>query len=451
MSFRDSQHETSALKRILDVARKLSAPFELRALLSEIIDAGRDVLSADRGSVFLFDAKTNELYTVVAHGVKEIRFPIEKGIAGECARTRKIVNVPDCYADPRFNQEIDRKTGYRTNCLITVPLVGIDDELVGVMQLLNSALGRFDESDEYLAVLIASQAATAIQRVKLMDDRLERMKLHRELELARKIQMAVLPQELPPVPGYDVATYSNPADQTGGDIFDVIAIRHNAAAGRSKGGASQSGAGQRGASQEQIAEEIMTNALFLLLADATGHGVGPAISVTQVRSMLRVGLRLCASLDELFHHINSQLTMDLASERFVTAFFGMLDPARHHVAYLSAGQAPILHFRAARKQCEFRDACTLPMGIMEDPPTDVSPPIELAPGDMLVMLTDGFYEYQNGKGDQMGKDRIGETVVRVADKSAKEVLDALLADVADFARGAPQLDDVTGLIVKRLA
>ncbi len=435
MSIRNHQHEAASLKRILGVAQQLAAPFELRDLLSQIIDAGRDVLEADRGSVFLFDAATKELYTVVAHGVKEIRFSIDKGIAGECARTRRIVNVPDCYADPRFNQEIDRKTGYHTHCLITVPLVGIDDELVGVMQLLNSKHGLFDEEDEHLAVLIASQAATAIQRVKLMEDRLERLKLHRELELARKIQMAVLPQELPPVPGYDVATYSNPADQTGGDIFDVIAIKHNAG---------------RRASQEQVAEDIMTNALFLLLADATGHGVGPAISVTQVRSMLRVGLRLSATLEQLFHHINSQLTMDLASERFVTAFFGMLDPVRHQVSYLSAGQAPIMHFHARDQHCEFRDACTLPMGIMEDPPTDISPPIKLAPGDMLVMLTDGFYEYQDGKGDQMGKDRLGETVVRTRDKSAKEVLDALLADVATFAQGAPQLDDVTGLIVKRI-
>jgi phosphoserine phosphatase len=437
MPSRDPQHEAQSLRRILEVARQLAAPFELRDLLAQVIDAGRDVLSAERGSVFLYDPASRELYTVVAHGVQGIRFSADKGIAGECARNRTIINVPDCYADPRFNQAIDKQTGYRTRCMITVPLVGLDDELVGVLQLLNSSHECFDGNDEYLAVLIASQAATAIQRVKLMSDRLERLKLERELDLARKIQMGVLPTELPPCPGYELATYSNPADETGGDIFDVIAIDYT---GRSAQRRECDPADYR----------MPDTGLFLLLADATGHGIGPALSVTQVRAMLRVGLRLAAGLPELFRHINSQLSMDLSSDRFVTAFMGVLDPVRHELMYISGGQGPLLHFHAADGSCDFLEASTVPMGIMDDPPIDLPGPMVLAPGDMVVLLTDGFYEFQNAAGKMLGKERLGEVVAQHRRDSAQQVLDALLKEVADFADGAPQLDDVTGVIVKRL-
>ncbi len=435
MSSRNFQREADSLRRILEVARLLAAPFELRDLLSQIIDAGRDVLGADRGSVFLFDRATKELFTVVAHGVQSIRFGIDKGFAGECARNRAIINVPDCYADPRFNQAIDKATGYRTNCLITIPLIGLEDELVGVLQLLNAKSGRFDENDEEMAVLIASQAATAIQRVRLNDDRLEKLKLQRELDLARKIQMGVLPATLPQCVGYDLAGYSNPADETGGDIYDVIELDESH--------------GFYDDAQSDSSLIMPSQGLFFLLADATGHGVGPAISVTQVRAMLRLGLRLSASLPMLFKHINSQLSEDLSSDRFVTAFFGMLDPIAHEIRYISGGQGPILHYHADTGMCDFLEASTVPMGIMDDPPIDIPLPMKLGPGDVVALLTDGFFEFQNPEGKMLGKDRIGDAIHQHRHETAKEILDALLRHMLAFAQDAPQLDDVTGVIIKR--
>lgn len=441
MSLPDVNSETASLRRILEVARQLSAPFELRELLSEIIGVGCDILRADRGSVFLFDDRTDELYTVVATGVdemREIRFGIDKGIAGECARTRQIVNVPDCYADPRFNQDIDKETGYHTRCLITVPLIGLDDELVGVIQLLNAASGAFTEADENMAVLVASQAATAIQRVRLLDDRLERMKLERELDLARTIQLGLLPAALPACEGYDLATYINPAEQTGGDIYDLVPLVGNGLAKPGELG-----------SPSEVAETTAVNSLFLLLADATGHGVGPALSVTQVRAMLRVGLRMSATLDELFRHINCQLTADLAEERFVTAFLGVLNPTTHEIAYHSAGQAPLLHYHAKERRCEFLDATTIPMGILDDPPIEPAGPMRLDPGDFLVLFTDGVYECQNDAGKQLGSRRVGEVIDANRAGSAQDVLDAVLDEMRNFVGGQPQLDDVTAVIVKR--
>ena len=417
----DCQPDAAMLLRVLDVARKLAAQHELKELLELVIEVGREVLTADRGSVFLYDAERRELYSTVATGEKEIRFSVDFGIAGECARTQTIINVPDCYADPRFNREIDKKTGYRTRCSLTVPLIGLEDELVGVTQLLNPAKPAFDESDERIAEALASQAAVAIQRARLLEEQIVKMELERDLDLARQIQLNVLPKEIPQCTGYDLATFSRPADETGGDIYDLVTL-----------------SGEPGSAP-----------LMIMLADATGHGIGAALSVTQSRAMLRIGLRFSNRIDELLTNINSQLNEDLAANRFITAFLGILDPLRHRLEYHAPGQGPLLHYRAADRECTWHSASTVPLGILDDPPFEEPPPIELAPGDLFVLLTDGFYEYQDATGDQFGNDRVGAVITEYAKRSAQQIMDALLEATMRFAAGAPQVDDLTAVIVKR--
>ncbi len=417
--------DTQSLRKLLEVARMLTGPYALTEMLGRIVDAGRDVLHADRGTVFLYDQATRELYVKIGTGIDELRFSIDKGIAGECARTRAIINVPDCYADSRFNPEIDRRTGYRTQSLLAAPLIGLDDELVGVMQMLNSANGRFDDSDVLIAETFASHAGVAIQRAKLLDERLVRIKLEHDLQIARQIQLAVLPQEVPTLTGYDLAAFNQPAEQTGGDIYDLIPLTPTEPDG-----------GPR---------------TLILLADATGHGIGPALSVTQVRAMIRVATRLNAPLDAMMAHVNCQVTADLASNRFVTAFVGMLDGQRHELVYHAAGQGPLLHWHADTGESEFLMASTLPLGIVDDVPMIPPPPMRLKPGDIVALLTDGFYECQNKAGEQFGRQRISQVIAAHRTAGAGAILDALVAELWRFADGAPQADDVTGVILKREA
>ena len=140
-------------------------------------------------------------------------------------------------------------------------------------------------------------------------------KLRQEIAVAREIQIGTLPKAPPEIPGYDLAGVFLPTDDTGGDTYDFVPTTD----GR----------------------------LLILMGDATGHGIGPALSATQVRAMLRVAQRLGADLDDTFRHINDQLVADLPEDRFVTAFLGQLDPAAHLLRYHSGGQGPLLHFHAA--------------------------------------------------------------------------------------------------------
>ena len=169
MSESAAELKEQALQRILEVTRKLAAPFDLDTMLTEVVDAARSILDADRGTVFLFDADTNELVVRVGTGLDAIRMPANKGIVGESAQTRKLINVPDCYADDRFNRAIDKQTGYRSRCMLTIPLVGYENSLVGVLQILNKRDGVFDDQDEFVGSALAAQAAVVLHRVKMTE------------------------------------------------------------------------------------------------------------------------------------------------------------------------------------------------------------------------------------------------------------------------------------------
>ncbi len=409
---------SDALARILEVTRRLAAPVELRALLGEIVDAARVVLSADRGSVFLYDPASHELVTAVATGVGTLRFPADRGIVGESARTRSVINVPDCYADPRFNPEADRQTGYRTRCLLAVPLVGDDGSLVGVLQILNKATGAFDGDDEWTATTLAAQCAVAIRRAQMTEQIVAKEKLDRELDLAREIQIGLLPRTAPILPGYDVAGLSRPAQQTGGDTFDFL--------------------------------PLPDDRLILLLGDATGHGIGPALSVTQVRSMLRIAVRLGAPIDDAYRHINDQLVDDLASNRGVTAFLGVLDARAHEVTYHAAGQAPLLHWHAADGSFEWIGPTSMPMGFFAHRTPPRAHTLRLEPGDVLGLVTDGVYECEDPAGHALGTEGVEALWGRVGAEPMSALAERIAERVLLHTGPQPQADDVTVVLARRL-
>ena len=433
------QHDL--VHRLLDVARHLSASADLLQILNAIIDAMRDLLGAERATVFEFDAKTNELFTTVAHGVggdlaQGIRIPAAAGIAGECAQTRAIINVPDAYADPRFNQAVDRATGFRTRSILAIPLLDFDGELIGVAQVLNrQAGGAFGLDEERIAEALASHAAVAIKRGRMIEDRVVRAKLQRDLQVARTIQQSSFPSAWPTIPGFEVFAQSEPADETGGDAYDVIGLDTD---GRIINPATMSG------------KSTPAARLLMLLADATGHGIGPALSVTQVRSMLRMAARLGASLRDIAAHLNQQLCADLPGGRFITTWLGEIDASAGTLSILSAGQGPLLVYRAAAATFDSLDPEMMPFGVVED--LEIPPPtlVSLAPGDAFIAASDGFYEAMDPQNHLFGTRRVEAAIRPAVQGTAAEIAAALRAAVVDFAQSTHRDDDQTIVIVKRM-
>lgn len=152
--------------------RMVAAETSLDALLTIIAEEVRNILSADRCSVFLVDAYKGELWTKIALGMEEkvLRIPVGQGIAGFVARTGSAVNIRDAYKDTRFAQDLDRITGYQTRTVLAVPLRGRDGKALGVFEVLNKAKGSFTEEDEGLLRILATMAATFIENATLYDD-----------------------------------------------------------------------------------------------------------------------------------------------------------------------------------------------------------------------------------------------------------------------------------------
>jgi putative nucleotidyltransferase with HDIG domain len=157
------------LDLILDVTRKLMSITDLTALLYLMADATTKLLGCDRATVFLVDLDKGEVWSKVAIGTGEIRFPVGRGIAGTVAATGETINIPDAYADPRFNPEPDRASGYRTQSLLTFPMRGHDGRVIGVFQAVNKHGGPFTADDEDTLSSLASSAAVAVENAQLVE------------------------------------------------------------------------------------------------------------------------------------------------------------------------------------------------------------------------------------------------------------------------------------------
>jgi anti-sigma regulatory factor (Ser/Thr protein kinase) len=221
---------------------------------------------------------------------------------------------------------------------------------------------------------------------------------------------------MPVVPSYDVCATFEPADLTGGDTYDLA---------------------------------LLDERLLIVLGDATGHGIAPALSVTQMQAMLRMAFRLGADLETAFMQVNNRLAETLADDRFITAFIGILDPATHVLRFHSGGQGPIFHYRAADDTWDRYKPTSFPLGAMAL--AAMRPPLtlELQPGDVLAVISDGIFEFENGHGEAFGEVRTQALIAANANESTTLILERLRAAVRTFAGDAPQEDDMTAVLVKR--
>ena len=245
-----------------------------------------------------------------------------------------------------------------------------------------------------------------------------RQRLERDLQIARQIQRGLLPSSSPQLQGYEIAGWSQPAEQTGGDYYDWLVLPN----GR----------------------------IGITLADVTGHGIGPALVTANCHAYVHSMLPGADELGHVMQSINELLVADLPTNLFVTLAMGSIDMAQNQLHLLSAGHGPLLVYRAHERQLlEFR-AHGIPLGLAASTPYGPAQKIDLHPGDMIILLTDGFYEWVNAAGDQFGLDRLRDSILTHADLKSDAFIQALYNDVTSFAPNTPQQDDLTALVLKRM-
>src|SRR5579859_6956616 len=178
--------QDSANERLFPVLLEVMAAIadqNLDKLLQTITRGASSVLGADRSTLFVVDRAKKQIWSKVAQGagITEIRIPIGAGIAGQVALTGEIINIPDAYADPRFNREVDKRTGYVTHSILCMPMKDASGRIIGVLQLLNKLTGAFTAEDEQVLQSFAAQAAIAIKNAMLNDEIRKRMEVSETL------------------------------------------------------------------------------------------------------------------------------------------------------------------------------------------------------------------------------------------------------------------------------
>ncbi len=240
-----------------------------------------------------------------------------------------------------------------------------------------------------------------------------------DLDIARSIQQSLLPQANPEISGFEIAGWNRSADATGGDFFDW--------------------------------KQISDGRLVITLADVTGHGIGPALLAAVCRAYSRASFDDADSLVVPMHRINRLLAADLTPPHFATFVAVMCKENDNTLELVSAGQGPL--FIYSPRSGTFREIQphSIPVGLM--PELHLAPPtaVQMEPGDLLMLVTDGFIEWENNAGEQFGIERLVRTVQQASNLKPDEIINELYRSILDFANGNPQQDDLTAVVIKRVA
>ena len=423
----DADRNVHDLEKLLEIVRAMTVEKDLDRLLSLIISSTTDVLDAERSSLFLYDEKTKELYSRIAEKseIGEIRFPADRGLAGEAAQKLCSINISDAYSDPRFNRSFDEQTGFRTRSVLCLPLLTHEDRLIGVIEVLNSRKGGFDEHDEELLSAFSTHAAIALDSARLIREYLEKKEIEQSLQLARRIQKGLFPKGPPAIDGFELAGESVSADDTGGDYYDYI--------------------------------QASNGSWAVVVGDVTGHGVGPALLMAATRSYLRALIKGFGGNDhreinpgDLLCRINNILEEDLSEGRFVTLFLAMLDPKSRRFTYASAGHENALYLPAASRSFTELEATGIPLGILADASFEEGTTLCLAPGDIVVLTTDGVAEAVNTAREPFGRERLRAAITQRRTERARGVLNSIAQALEGFRAGARQTDDQTIVVLRAL-
>ena len=167
------------LEQLIEASKIINSTLDLDKLLGLILEAATKSLEADRGTLYLVDDIKKELWSKVLQGnnMVEIRLPVGKGISGYVAQTGETINIPDAYSDPRFNPEVDKRTGYRTKNMLCMPMKNKDKKIIGVFQLLNKKEGAFEKADEQFIDALSAHASVAIENARLAQEMVQSERL----------------------------------------------------------------------------------------------------------------------------------------------------------------------------------------------------------------------------------------------------------------------------------
>jgi len=302
--------------------------------------------------------------------------------------------------------------------LLCVPLL-VRGRLTGLVAACNKpGEAEFTDEDRRLLTILANQSAQVLETARLREEEAHLQRIHRDLMIAREIQMHLLPSTTPCIDGYDIAGCSIPAELIGGDYFDYI----------------QLGDGRLG----------------LCLGDVSGKGLPASLLMANLQATLRGQAHLHDSASECLRWANRLLFHSTGPERFATLFFGILDPRSHELHYCNAGhERPLLMICTSEGECGLElSGSGLVLGVMEDFPYQEHR-VVLEPGCLLLLFSDGLIDAVDQDDRAFGADGVTQSLEGLEEASAEQIMARLIAAVKDHAGGVPAFDDLTIMAIRR--
>jgi sigma-B regulation protein RsbU (phosphoserine phosphatase) len=419
-------HEQAAL---LDLSQQLLSRRDLDDLMAFIVEEVRRQLAADACAILLTGDDPDHLYFRAAAGwlgdPVGSHYPVpadESTGSGQVMRSQQALLIEDLQAQtpPLWTSEWLEREGFRAAAI--VPLVAAGQS-IGTLVIDSRRPRRLTELEVRFLRLMANQAALAIEKARLHHEELQRERIEEELTVARKIQMSMLPADLPQLPGWEFATHFQAAHQIGGDFYDLFALPGEP--------------GRWG----------------VVIADVSDKGIPAALFMALSRTTIRnIALRGRAPA-EVLSWANRYIQEDSQSDMFLSAFYAELNLNTGQLIYANAGHNPPLLWRQVEGAFSRLPPSSPLLGVLADIEVEVRE-ATLAPGDALILYTDGITEAITVDFDEFGSARLESAIRQLAAEqpspTAGDIRSAIADDVRRFAGSMVQYDDMTLLIIKRV-
>ncbi|MFL6261660.1 MAG: SpoIIE family protein phosphatase [Thermoanaerobaculia bacterium] len=412
----DLRRYADRLKILNEVHQALGRSLTLEELLELILDRVFNHLRPDRGAILLKGKDGGYLPAASrsAQGGPE-SLVFSRSLVREVAEKGMAALVFDVQADERFAAAQSMLlSGIRS--LVAAPLLDPDGTLGLILLESRAGVRQFSEEDLELLVSLASVAALHLRNLALAMEAAERRRLEQELALARRIQVALLPDRLPEVPGWELYGGNIPSRGVSGDYYEVLT--------RSEG-----------------------RECVLMIADVAGKGMAASLLTVSLQALSAGPVEDGLPPDEICARLSRQLYRRTPPEKYATAFLGILEPATGRLSYTNAGHNPPLVLRASG-EIEELDSTGPPLGLLPQALFHAGE-TTLAPGEILVLYTDGLVEAENPEAQEYGLDRLKEACLRDKGETCEGLARSLERDLEDFARGVPFADDRTLVLARR--
>ncbi len=405
------------LYTLYEITRAMNSSLDFGEVLNMAMDSVMQVTKAERGVLMIADEYTGELAIRVARNLSGDVLANEDAysttIVRQVVEERAPLLTNNAMFDDRYipGQSIIMR-GLRA--ILCAPML-VKDRLVGVVYVDTSMRsGNFSEADRDLLNAVAGQAGIAIENARLYGVAVEKGRIERELQMGQEMQRALMPAQMPAMPGYDLAATWQAARELAGDFYDAF--------------------------------RLGDDRLGVVIADVSDKGAAAALFMAVSRSFIRSYAHAGLSPTDTLRATNDLIVDDAHNGMFVTVYHSVFfHNGRCH--NINAGHNPPLLYRRAAHRVEFLPIGGRAIGWFENNPVRETV-LDLAPGDILVYYTDGLTEAQNAQGDYYGEARLAGLVLSVAHESAAQVRDHIVHDVEVFCAGTPLFDDLT-LVVAR--